>query len=395
MIFASTVGAADWPQFLGPKGDARSEESGWNQDWRKREPDVLWKADVGTGCASFALAGGLAITTGHTRGKKDTVWCFDAVSGAVKWTVEYEQELEPLYYSGGPSATPLIEAERVYVLNKDGVLRCLAVADGKEMWSKKYVKDFGGREPKWGYAASPVIIGDALICEPGGDGSSAVALNKLTGALLWKAGSDAASYTTPQIIEHGGSQALAFFNVAGLVMRDLTGKEIARIPWPTQNDVNAAKPLIANGHALLTSDYGSGAALFDLSKPGSKPVWKSDVLALQFQNMILHEGHVYAVNGGNTERATLRCIEHMTGRVKWQERLSGNRGSVLLVDSRLIVQTDGGEILLTLPDASGYQNLGSAQVNKKTCWAPPAFANGLLYTRNNDGKASCVDLRGR
>jgi outer membrane protein assembly factor BamB len=394
-LLALPLHAADWPQFLGPEGNATSQETGWNQDWTKREPQVIWKADVGTGCASFAVAGGRAITTGHVRGKKDTVWCFDAVSGEPRWKVEHDQELEPLYYSGGPSATPLIESDRVYVLNKDGVLRCLAIADGKEIWSRDYVKHFGGHEPKWGYAASPIIVGDALVCEPGGDGASAVALNKLTGELLWKSGADRAAYTTPALVQHDGSRSLAFFNIFGLVLRDLSGQELARVPWPTQNDVNAAQPLVADGHALLTSDYGSGAALFDLSKPGSKPVWKSDVLALQFQNMILHDGHVYAVNGGNTERATLRCIEFMTGRLKWQERLSGNRGSILLVDGRLIVQTDGGEILLTLPEPGGYQNLGSAQVNKKTCWAPPAFANGLLYTRSNDGKVACVDLRSR
>lgn len=395
MSLAVSCAAADWPAFLGPAGDGTSAEVDWNQDWRKKEPEVLWRAEVGTGCSSLAVANGMAFTLGHTRGKRDTVWCLDALTGEVRWKTEFDQDLEPLYYSGGPSATPLVAGGKVYVLGKDGDLRCLEAATGKELWMKSFTKDLGGREPKWGYAASPVLVGDSLICEPGGASASVVALDAATGDLRWKTGSDPAAYTTPRLFTSGGAQGLAFFNTSGFVARDLTGAELFRVPWTTQNDVNAVTPVVHEGHVLLSADYGKGSALFETGSTPPRTVWKDDDLSLQFQNIILLNGHVYCVHGGNTERASLRCVEFLTGKTRWQERLSGNRGCLLLVGGKLIVQTDGGEILLVEADPTRHRELGAVQVNKKTCWAPPAFAHGLLYTRNNDGKIACVDLRVR
>ena len=388
--------AADWPQFLGPGGDGTSVETDWNQDWRKKEPEVLWRAEVGTGCSSLAVANGLAFTLGHVRGKKDTVWCLDAGTGEVRWKKEYDQDLEPLYYSGGPSATPLVAGDKLYVLGKDGDLRCLESATGAEVWMKSYTKDFGGREPKWGYAASPLLVNGLLICEPGGAGASVVALDPATGEVKWKAGSDPAAYATPRLFAHGSGRGLAFLNTNGLVARDVAaGTELFRVPWTTPNDVNAATPTVHDGHVLLTADYGKGTALFKTGPGAPTVVWKDDDLILQFQNTILHEGNVYCVHGGNTERASLRCIEFLTGRTRWKERVSGNRGSVLLAGGKLIVLSDAGELVLAEADPAGYRELGTVQVNKKTCWAPPSLANGLLYTRNNDGKVACVDLRAR
>src|SRR3954470_23614370 len=81
ILFSHVCFASDWPQFLGPRGNGTSDETQWNQDWARKEPKMLWKADVGTGCASFSVAGGKAFTVGQPRGGKDTVFCFDAESG--------------------------------------------------------------------------------------------------------------------------------------------------------------------------------------------------------------------------------------------------------------------------------------------------------------------------
>lgn len=385
--------SSDWPQFLGPRGDGTSDETQWNQDWPKKEPQQLWKADVGTGCASFSIVAGKAYTVGQPRAGKDTVFCFDAVSGKTLWDFAYEQKLEPTNYSGGPSCTPTVSDGKLYVLGRDGGLFCLDAATGKQHWQKSYVKDFGGVEQMWGYAACPVVSGDLLICHPGGQGSSVVALKKATGELVWKAGSEKAGYATPVFFQNDTASGHAFFTLSGLVAYDLTGKQLFRHPWTTPYDVNAASPLHDKGHFLISSEYGTGAAL--IKTGGSQPevVWQNKELMLQFQNMVHVDGFVYAVSGGNQSRATLKCIEFKTGKVRWQERLRENRGSALVVGGKLLVLSESGELILAQPDPKEFKQLGRAQVNRKPCWAPPAFANGLLYTRNNDGKAACFDLR--
>jgi hypothetical protein len=46
--------------------------------------------------------------------------------------------------------------------------------------------DFGGKMPMWRYRESPLIDGGKVICTPGGDETTIVALNKITGETIWK-----------------------------------------------------------------------------------------------------------------------------------------------------------------------------------------------------------------
>jgi outer membrane protein assembly factor BamB len=385
--------SSDWPQFLGPRGDGTSDETQWNQDWAKKEPKLLWKADIGTGCASFSIAAGKVFTVGQQRGGKDTVICFDAESGKKLWDFSYEQSLAPTQYSGGPACTPTFDDGKLYVLGRDGDLFCLDADTGRKLWQKNYVKDFGGIRQQWGFAASPVVNGDLLICHPGGKGSSVVALKKFTGEVAWKAGSDKAGYATPVCFQSGATSGYAFFTAAGLAGYDLAGTPLFHEAWTTPYDVNATSPLYSNGYFLVSSNYGSGAGLIKVEGSQTSIVWRSKELMLQFQNMVLVGGFVYAVDGGNQSRATLKCLEFTTGRLCWQERLRENRGNVLVAGGKLLVLVESGELILAQPDPKQFKSLGKVQVNRKPCWAPPAFANGLFYSRNNDGKVSCFDLR--
>ena len=167
--------AADWPQYLGPRGDGTSEETQWNQDWSQKEPQMLWKAEVGTGCASFSIANGKAYTVGQQSGAKDTAFCLDAMTGKELWTFSYVQGLEPTYYSGGPSCTPTYDAGKLYVLGRDGGLFCLEADTGKVLWEKSYVKDFGGRSSS---GATPPAPSCREIC------SSAIPEGR--GAAWWR-----------------------------------------------------------------------------------------------------------------------------------------------------------------------------------------------------------------
>ncbi|MFV1993929.1 MAG: PQQ-binding-like beta-propeller repeat protein, partial [Verrucomicrobiales bacterium] len=191
-----TLHAADWPQYLGPDRNGVSNETDWNRDWAAREPTVLWKADVGAGCSSIAIADGRAYTMGHSRGK-DRVLCLDAATGKKIWEHRYPQELDGGLYQGGPSATPTVDGEHVYTVSKNGDLLCLASATGEVLWAKNYLRDFGGRKQMYGWAASPLVRGGKLFVDPGGPGAAAVALDKLSGETLWQSGDESPGYASP------------------------------------------------------------------------------------------------------------------------------------------------------------------------------------------------------
>lgn len=79
-----------------------------------------------------------------------------------------------------------MDGDRLYVMGLAGNVACLQVADGKVVWQRNLVADFGGRSPMWSFRESPLVDGDKVICTPGGEETTIVALNKLTGETIWK-----------------------------------------------------------------------------------------------------------------------------------------------------------------------------------------------------------------
>ena len=187
----------DWPQWRGPQRDAISTETGLLKQWPKGGPPLLWDSNkvnggksVGTGIASLAIVQGKIYTMGDhfTDGKSgdEFVYCLNADNGKEIWKVKFG----PAFFNGngaGPRCTPTVEADRLYVLSPQGLLACLKTNDGATVWQKQMSKDFGGRMMSgWGYSESPTIDGNKLICTPGGEKAAVVALDKITGAVLWK-----------------------------------------------------------------------------------------------------------------------------------------------------------------------------------------------------------------
>ncbi len=89
----------------------------------------------------------------------------------------------------------------------------------------------------------------------------------------------------------------------------------------------------------------------------------------------------------------MKCIHLLSGQALWSEKCPGDLGTLIMVDDLFLVMKEVGELALARLSPEGYEELGSVQVLKKNVWAAPAFADGLLYCRNNEGAAACVDLR--
>ena len=79
-----------------------------------------------------------------------------------------------------------MDGDRLYVMGLAGNVACLQAGDGKVVWQRSLVADFKGRSPMWSFRESPLVDGDKVICTPGGEEATMVALNKVTGETIWK-----------------------------------------------------------------------------------------------------------------------------------------------------------------------------------------------------------------
>ena len=189
----------DWPQWQGPDRTANSKETGLLKEWPKEGPPLAWKSKgLGGGDSAPSVAAG-RIYGMSNRGEDEVVWALSEQDGKEAWVVRIAPAHSQNFPQSkeGPSATPTVDGDRLYVMGLAGNVVCLQTSDGKVVWQKNLVTDFGGTIPVWSYRESPLIDGNKLICTPGSDGAMLVALDKLTGQTIWKTQMPGSSESAP------------------------------------------------------------------------------------------------------------------------------------------------------------------------------------------------------
>lgn len=382
----AAASAGEWPAWRGPDRTGVSTETGWRADWSAGPPNVLWKAQLGQGWSAAAVSGGRLYSMGNTD-EKDTVWCLSAETGKEVWKHTYAC---PAGNHPGPRCTPTVDGGSVYTLSREGHLFCLDAASGKVKWELNARTKFGARPEEWGFACSPLVLGKRLIIDVG----PLIALDKATGETIWKAGADKAGYTSPYAFELGGDTLVASFNAYGpVVAKAADGKILGRYRWETKYGVNAVTPIVQGNTLFISSGYNRGAALFEVSDAGLKPLWENKNMRNHANNCVLHDGSLYGFNGQVNE-GRLTCLDYKTGETKWSES-SLKAGGLMLADGKLIVMGSKGECAVAEASPEGFKELGRMKVLTGTCWTQPVLVGGRIYCRNHPGDMVCLDVRGK
>lgn len=391
--WGTTAGAADWPDFRGPRRSGISPESEWHRDWTVRRPSVLWRVQVGIGSSSCAVVGNRLYTMGANRDGREAVICLDASTGSEIWRSESDCPFEERLFEGGPASTPVWNDGRIYTLGSTGDLTCRNAEDGQAFWQRNLERDFKGVRPKWGWVASPLVIGNMVLVETGGNGTSVVALNRLTGSLLWRRGADPAGCVSPVVFSDTALRGVALLNASGLVGIDpRTGAELFRHPWRTPFGIRAAQPVHAQGNFLL-SGGGQGSAVVKIADGKPEEVREDRNLVQSFHQGVLFDGDYYVVNEFE-DRAVLECIEFSTGVRRWTRDLGDSGpGNVTLAGGMLIVTTVSGDVVLAEASRSGYREAGRVRAVDGPVRAAPAFSDARLFLRNNRGTLVALNLR--
>jgi outer membrane protein assembly factor BamB len=383
--------AADWPNWRGPQHDGISRESGWQAELGK----TAWRAQVGIGFASVAVADGRLFTLGHNGKKKgglETLTCFDASTGEVLWTETYGQDLLDRLHEGGPAATPAVDGKQVYSIGKAGRLACLQVSDGKRLWQADLV-ELGGQKKvhEWGFAGSPLVVGELLYVEAG----PTLALNKMDGTVVWKGKDYTPAYASPVHFTHGDRQLLATLKTEGLELLDAKdGSSFAFHEWKTSFATNATTPLIVGDQLFISTGYNRGCSLFDIGNGVLTPVYHHRKLSNHMANSVLIDGHVYGFDGNAHfgPEPIFVCMRLRDGKIVWRHR-GLKCGTITAADGKLIVLSEGGELHIAEANTEGFDPIASRQVLTGKCWTVPVLANGRLYCRNAAGELVCLDLR--
>jgi outer membrane protein assembly factor BamB len=386
----------DYPQFLGPDRTGIIADAGLSDDWTANPPRQVWRKPVGAAWSSFAVVGDYAVTQ-EQRGTDECVVCYRLTDGETVWLHSDKARFDSSMGGPGPRATPTVADGRVYSVGGTGILNCLDGATGERLWSVDILKDNDGEMINHGVCGSPLVVDDRLIVAPTGAGSRCLAAyDRESGKRLWQGGAHRASYGSPAVAELAGIRQLLIVTADGVEGNDLdTGMPLWSYTWTNPDTpVNCSQPIVVNaeaGRVLFCSGYGTGSVLLEAARTGNsgwmtRAVWMSPgKMKTKFTTAVQYNGFAYGLDDG-----ILACLDLATGKQVWKKGRY-QHGQILLAGDRLIVQTEGGGVVLVKPDPKDLIELGSLPALSSKTWNNPVLAGRMLLVRN-DQEAACYEL---
>ncbi len=384
--------AHDWPQWRGPDRDGKSPDVGLLKRWPSEGPRLVWKrTGIGVGFSSVAVSGSVVYITGHS-GNDLVITAFDMNGGQV-WKTVHGPGWRKNY--PGSRGTPTVEGGNLYIMSGPGLVGCYDAKTGAKKWTVNVTRDFGGRTPGWGYAESVLIYGNAAVVTPGGR-NCIVALNKLTGDRIWTSTglSDPAGYGSCIAFTHQGVPMIANMTMQGLVcVSPATGAFLWRNDRAAGQTAVCPSPVYSDGYVFGASGYGNGGACVRPSVSGGSvtatQAWETKEMDCQHGGYVIVDGYIYGNHGRGWN-----CLDLRTGEKKWNARGVG-KGSICYADGMLYTFGErGGRVGLVPATPNGLSMAGSFSVGGNgPSWAHPVVVGGRLYLRYDDN-LYVYDVRG-
>lgn len=387
----SSVGlAADWPQWRGPERTGVSAETGLLKSWPEDGPKQVWVySDAGLGYSGVAVVNGVVYTMG-ARDQDEMLIAINAADGTERWSVKMSSRLDNKW-GDGPRGTPTVAGNHVYGLSGTGTLACVEIDSGRVVWQKT-MDEFGGRKPGWGYCESVLVSGEQVLCTPGGNRGAVIALDRLTGDVVWQSSefTDGAQYASIIPIDFNGQQQFVQLSQKNLVgLNPENGKLLWKSPWPGQTAV-IPTPIYHDGHVFVTSGYGVGCKLVKLNDTEEPTeVYFNKTMKNHHGGVVLLDKHLYGYSDG----VGWLCQDFSTGELVWNERQKLGKGCLTYAEGKLyLVDERDGTVVLIDASPDGWNEHGRFRLSPQSeqrspsgrVWTHPVVSNGRLYLRDQE-----------
>lgn len=413
---------------------------------------ILWRSPIGSRSGSPLVYGDWVLIGSNNnppaipavRGDQGVLMCFDRASGDLRGLVAHPRlshranDLPGL----GIFCRPAAERDRCYYVSNRGELVCLDLGSfarekgnptlGRVLWSldmtgqlgvfKRDANDIGNP------LSSPLLIGDMVYCVTGNgtlfgfaataappgtpyvpkpDAPSFIAVNKVTGKLMWS------SSAPGKALQYGqwGSPAHARLGKLDLVLFPggdgwlygfdaRTGRQIWKVdcndpaatPWlPQRRGTRTAfmtRPVIRDNIAYIATsvdleitDVSRGIYAVEISHGGNatrkaiKWIYRDRDFGGTFGAIAMGEQTLYALG----EEGLLVCLDPRTGRELWRKELGDAAkefGSPVVVGGQLLAAA--GSRLFLFEDSRTRVQRGHYEFREEIVGSP-AVVNDLVF----------------
>lgn len=373
---AALAATAEWPGFRGSNRDGMVTGIKIATDWVKSPPAELWRRSVGPGCSSFAIHGTLLFTQ-EQRGEYEMVTCYNLNTGEPLWNHGDSARFWDSHAGAGPRSTPTLSNGRVYTTGGTGILNVLDERDGKLIWSRNAASDAKVKVLTWGFAGSPLVVGNRVIVSLSG---KLAGYNIENGDPVWFGTDGGNSYSSPHQVTIAGVQQVLLMSQAGAIsIEPESGKPLWNYDWQMTDRI-LQPTVIGEGDLLIVGETQAVRRIKVTLNQGTwsvKELWESDQIKANFNDFIIHKGFAYGFDG-----PSIACIDIKDGSRKWKG--SPYRGfTVLLADQDLIlVLTEKGDLALVKATPDQFIELARIPAIKGKTWNHPAMVGDVVVVRN-------------
>lgn len=398
---ANLVGS--WPQFRGPNRDGIATNlNSLARDWKTSPPRELWSLDVGEGYAGVAIQAGRVYLLDYDRdAKQSAVRCLSLADGKESWRFSYPLTIKRNH--GMTRTMPTLTGNLLIALDSKCNVFCLDATTGELKWSVSLVNEFGATIPEWYAGQCPLVDGDKVILAPGGKNALLVALDLATGKPLWQSPNPhewKMTHSSIMPMDFGGRRHYVYCASKGVVGVDASdGKQLwESADWKISIATVPSPVPLPDGRLFLTGGYNAGSLMLQTEATNEqfsvKALFKlpANVFGATQHTPILKDNHLYGIRADGR----FVCLG-LDGKVVWSSGTGENfgLGSFLMAGNLIYALNDSGQLSLIEATPTRFNLLGQIQpLVGRESWAPMALADGRLLLRDLT-RLICLDVTTR
>jgi outer membrane protein assembly factor BamB len=394
LIFSGIVSFAQPVQWRGPNRDGKFPAAGLLKQWPVGGPKLLLKVEgIGKGYSSVVATDKYLFVTGMI----DTLDYLSCITpeGQIKWKVPYGRSWTQSYPE--TRGTPTIENDRIYVISGTGQLSCLNFSDGSTRWKVDVDKDYKAEWHNWGVSESPLIVDDKVICSPGGNLTSIVAFDKMTGKIVWQSESVGGQrcYMSPIIYQYKKFRYILAATATHLIAIEPVAGKIAWTfkyfsdKWTFQSGlIWVNSPVVKGPDIFISMGYDYRNVMLTMSEDGKSvsEKWSNLVLDNHHHGIIELDGYLYGSNWINNAKGKWVCLDWNTGQTRYETEWL-TKGELVYADGLFyILEEKAGTMALVKPNPQSFDVISSfkLQGGSGPFWSHPFIADGKLYLRHGE-----------
>jgi len=380
----ATRSGFEWPGFRGSHRDGIVHGVRLETDWTKSPPKEMWRRPVGPGWSSFAVRGDL-IYTQEQRGNDEIVSCYNLNDGKAVWRHKDSTRFYESNGGAGPRGTPTLYNDRVYSFGATGILNALDAATGNAIWSRNASADTKTKTPGWGFASSPLVIGDIVIVATAG---TLAAYDINSGQPRWFGPNGGGGYSSPHPVTiNGVTQVVMLGDPGAIGVNPGDGKVLWQYELPSSTRI--IQPAVTEEGDLLLS-VGDGNDVHRVAVVNGSGGWKAEERWASsginpfFNDFVVHKGHAFGFVGSE-----IACMDLKDGSRKWNDGNYGHGQLILLPEQDvLLVLTESGDIALVKAATDRLTELARVPAIKSKTWNHPVLVGDVLLVRNGEEMAA-------